>query len=151
MASVSQFSPYQCDQCGTANIVAAPVVYQQGTRTYSGTFNSGTTQSYSAQAVTPPLRLGYVRPFLLWGPLFFFLSLWTFVGFRSVVEAPRVTMFRVDLAVVFFVLDLASLAGLVLSLRKVARYNREVYPRLRWNWEHTYVCRRCGKLSLIPS
>ena len=60
-------------------------------------------------------------------------------------------MFRVDLAVVFFVLDLASLAGLVLSLRKVARYNREVYPRLRWNWEHTYVCRRCGKLSLIPS
>ena len=30
-------------------------------------------------------------------------------------------------------------------------YNREVYPRLRWNWEHTYICRRCGKPRLIPS
>jgi len=41
MASVSQLNPYQCDQCGTANIVAAPVLYQQGTRAYSGTFSSG--------------------------------------------------------------------------------------------------------------
>ena len=24
MASISQLNPYQCDQCGTANIVAAP-------------------------------------------------------------------------------------------------------------------------------
>jgi hypothetical protein len=148
---VSQFSPYQCDQCGTANIVAAPVLYQQGTHSYSTRFHSGTTQSYSAQAVAPPLRLGYVRPFLLWGPLFFLLCLWTFVGVRSVLEVPRVTMFRVGLAAIFLVLDLASLAGLVSSLRKVARYNRDVYPRLQWDWEHTYVCRRCGKLSLIPS
>ncbi len=54
MASVSQLNPYQCDQCGTANIVAAPVLYQQGTHTYSTRFHSGTTQSFSAQAVTPP-------------------------------------------------------------------------------------------------
>jgi hypothetical protein len=151
MASVSQFSPYQCDQCGTANIVAAPLIYQQGTHTYSTMFHSGTTQSFSAQVVTPPRPGRYLRPFLLWGPLFFLLCLWTFVGFRSVLEVPRATMFRVDVAAIFLVLDLASLAGLVFSLRKVARYNRDVYPRLQWNWEHTYVCRRCGKLSLIPS
>lgn len=151
MATVSQFSPYRCDQCGNANIVAAPVLYQQGTHTYSTRFHSGTTQSYSAEAVTPPLRLRYVRPFLLWGPLFLFLCLWTFVGFRSVLEVPRITIFRVDLAAIFLVLALASLAGLVFNLRKVARYNREVYPQLQWNWEHTYVCRRCGKQSLIPS
>ncbi len=37
------------------------------------------------------------------------------------------------------------------SFRRVARYNREVYPRLHWNWEHTYICRRCGRFRLIPS
>ena len=49
MASVSQLNPYHCDQCGTANIVAAPVLYQQGTHThtYSTKFDSGTTQSFS--------------------------------------------------------------------------------------------------------
>jgi len=151
MASVSQASPYQCDQCGTANIVAAPVLYQQETRTYSGTFYSGTTQSHSAQAVAPPNPRGYIRPFLLWGPVILFFSVWTFVGFRSILEVPNLTMFKVDLAVVFLFLDVAVLAGLTFSLRRIARYNREVYPRIRWNWEHTYICRRCGKLRIIPS
>jgi hypothetical protein len=151
MASVSQFNPYQCDQCGTANIVAAPVLYQQETRTYSGTFYSGTTQSSSAQAVAPPKARGYIRPILLWGPVILFFSVWTLVGFRSILELPKTTIFRVDLAAVFLLLDVAALSGFVLSLRRIARYNREVYPQLRWNWEHTYICRRCGKLRLIRS
>jgi hypothetical protein len=33
----------------------------------------------------------------------------------------------------------------------VSRYNREVYPHLRRNWEHTYICRRCGNSQLILS
>jgi predicted RNA-binding Zn-ribbon protein involved in translation (DUF1610 family) len=61
MASVSQLNPYQCDQCGTTNIVAAPVLYQQGTRAYSGTFSSGTSQSFSAQAAAPPDPRGYAK------------------------------------------------------------------------------------------
>jgi hypothetical protein len=151
MASVSQFNPYQCDQCGTANIVAVPVLYEQGTRAYSGRFHSGTIQSYSAQAVTPPLPRGYLRPLLVWGPVIVLLSLWTFVGFRSILELPKITMFRLDLAFAFLLLTCVSLAALVVNLRKVAVYNQEVLPRLLWNWEHTYVCRRCGKLRLIPS
>ena len=151
MASVSQLNPYQCDQCGTANIVAAPVVYQQGTRAYSGTFNSGTSQSYSAQQAVPPRPLGYLKPVFRWGPLILLLSVWTVIGFRSILELPRMSMFRVELAVVFLLLEVFALAGLVFNLRKIARYNRDIYPRLRWNWEHTYICRRCGKFSLIPS
>ena len=151
MASVSQFNPYQCDQCGNANIVAAPVVYHEGTRTYSGTFYSGTTQSYSAQAVAPPHPRGYLRPFLAWGPVILLLSIWTVVGIRSIFEVPKANIFRVELAFLFLLLTVASLTGLVVSLRKVAHYNRTSFPRLRWNWEHTYVCRRCGKLRLIPS
>ncbi len=151
MASVSQRNSYQCDQCGTTNIVAAPVLYEQGTRTYSGTFHSGASQSYSAQSVTPPVPRGYLRPLFVWGPMVLLSSLWTFVGFRSIVELPKATMLRGDLALLFLLLTVASLAGLVINLRKVADYNREVYPRLRWNWEHTYICRRCGKPRLIPS
>ena len=67
MASTSRLNPYQCDQCGTTNIVAAPLLYEQGTRSYSGPFHSGTSQSYSAQAAAPPDPRGYGRPLLLWG------------------------------------------------------------------------------------
>ena len=151
MASVSQLNLYECDQCGTANIVAAPVLYQQGTRAYSGTFNSGTSQSYSAQAAAPPSPRGYGRPLLLWGPVILFLSVWTIVSFRSILELPKATMFRLDLAAVFLLLEVFCFVGLVFNLRSIARYNREVYPRLHWNWEHTYICRRCGKLRLIPT
>jgi hypothetical protein len=150
MASLSQLNPYQCDQCGTANIVAAPVLYQQGTRAYSGRFSSGTSQSYSAQVAAPPSPHGYGRPLVLWGPVILFLSVWTFVSLRSILELPQATMFRLDLAAAFLLLEVFSLVGLVFNLWSIARYNREVYPRLHWNWEHTYICRRCGKLRLIP-
>jgi hypothetical protein len=149
MASVSQLNPYHCEKCGTANIVAAPALYQQGTHTYSTRFYSGTTQSFSAQAVAPPRPRGYVRPFLIWGPAIAFFALWTFIGFDSIIELRRTTAFKAELAFVFLTLCATSLAGMVFNLLKVVRYNREVYPRLRWNWEHTYVCRRCGNSQLI--
>jgi hypothetical protein len=151
MASVSQLNPYHCEQCGTANVVAAPVLYQQGTHTYSTRFHSGTTQSFSAQAVTPPRPRGFLRPFLIWGPAIAFFTLWTFIGFDSILELHRITVFKAELAFVFLALCVSSVAGMVFSFRKVARYNREVYPQLHWNWEHTYICRRCGRFRLIPS
>ena len=151
MASVSQFNPYHCDQCGTANIVAAPVLFEQGTRTYSGTFYSGKSQSFSAQSVAPPCTRGYIRPFLLWGPLIIIFLVWTVLGAGSILDHPVSSALRPNTLAVFLLLGLSSLAGLIHSLRKIACYNREVYPRLRWNWEHTYICRRCGKPRLIPS
>ena len=51
----------------------------------------------------------------------------------------------------FLFMGLGCLAGLILSLRKTSRYNREIYPDLHWNWAHTYMCRRCGRTRLIPS
>ncbi len=151
MASVSQLNPYQCDRCGTANIVAAPTLYQQGTRAYSGTFSSGTSQSYSAQAAAPPCLRGYLRPLVLWGPATLILFVWTIVGFSSILEHPTTTALRANTVAVFLFLLLVSLAAMLFSFRKIAHYNREIYPRLYWNWEHTYICRRCGKLRLIPS
>ena len=151
MASVSQQNPYQCDQCGTANIVAAPVLYQQGTHTYSTRFHSGTTQSFSAQAVTPPRPRSYLRPFLVWGPAIIIFFVWTVAGVSSIYEHPMTSALRPSTVTVFLFLGVASLVGMAFSLRSITRYNREVYPRLHWNWEHTYICRRCGRFRLIPS
>jgi hypothetical protein len=111
MASVSQLNPYHCDQCGTANIVAQPILYQRGTHTYSTRFHSGTTQSFSAQPVTPPRPRGYLRPFLVWGPALAFFSLWTLIGFDSILELRRITTFKAELAFVFLALCVTSLAG----------------------------------------
>jgi hypothetical protein len=151
MASVSQLNPYQCDQCGTTNIVAAPSLYQEGTRAYSGTFSSGTSQSYSAQAAAPPSPRGYLRPLLLWGFGIFFSCFWGWAGLSAIIRHPnsREIMERPIAFLVF--LGIACLAGMIFSFRRIAHYNREVYPRLHWNWEHTYICKRCGKLRLIPS
>jgi hypothetical protein len=84
MASVSQLNPYHCDQCGTANIVAAPVLYQQGTHTYSTRFYSGETQSFSAQAVKPPVLRRYTRPLFLWGFGIFIAVFWGSAGLRAI-------------------------------------------------------------------
>jgi len=151
MASVLQPNPYQCDQCGTTNIVAAPVLYQQGTRTFSGIFNSGTSQSYSAQAVAPPNPRGYVRPLLLWGFGILFACFWGSAGLEAVARHPN-SLGNLERSITFlFILAVACLIGVILNFRRIARYNREVYPKLHWNWEHTYICRRCGKFRLIPS
>ena len=151
MASVSQLNTYQCDQCGTANIVAAPVLYQQGTHTYSTRFYSGTTQSHSAQAAAPPDPRGYGRPLLFWGIPICFTFFWGFAGLGRILGHPQSATSLADTVVVFLLLGVVSLAGMLFNFRRIARYNREVYPQLRWNWEHTYICRRCGKFRLIPS
>lgn len=151
MASVSQLNPYQCDQCGTANIVAAPVLYQQGTHTYSTRFYSGTTQSHAAQAAAPPDPRGYGRPLLFWGIPICFTFFWGLAGLGRILGHPQSAASLGDTVVVFLLLGVVSLAGMLFNFRRIARYNREVYPQLRWNWEHTYICRRCGRFRLIPS
>jgi cytochrome bd-type quinol oxidase subunit 2 len=58
---------------------------------------------------------------------------------------------EVGIATIFLFLLLGSLWGMTRTVRKISRYNRDIYPKLHWNWAHTYMCRRCGKSSLIPS
>ena len=149
MTSVMQQHPYQCDQCGTPEIVAVPLLYQQGTRTFSGMFNRGTSQSYSAQAAAPPRPRGYARPLLLWGPAILIFSVWVWAGLSLILEHP--TAMIVEKAAISVLLDISCIAGLLFNLRRISRYNHEVYPRLHEDWTHTYMCRRCGSYRLIPS
>lgn len=151
MATPLQQNPYRCDQCGTGEIVAVPLLYQQGTRTYSGTFSSGTSQSYSAQVAAPPRPRGYVWTIVLWGFAILLFFFWSYAGLGAILVHPETTAMKGHAVVVFMLLCVACVVGLLASLRRIVRYNREIYPRLHWDWTHTYMCRRCGKSRLIPS
>jgi hypothetical protein len=151
MATLPLHNSYRCDQCGTPEIVAVPVLYQQGTRSFSGLFNHGTSQSYSAQLATPPKPKGYVLPILLWGFAVTLFSISSFFDLNALLTRPTIPATEVGIAAIFLSLWLASVGGLVWSLRRIYRYNHDAYPKLHWNWEHTYMCRRCGKFNLIPS
>ena len=48
-----------------------------------------------------------------------------------------------------FCLGFLFFLGMLFHFRRIARYNREVYPHLHSDWAHTFMCRRCGKYSLI--
>jgi predicted RNA-binding Zn-ribbon protein involved in translation (DUF1610 family) len=149
MAATGQAKAYRCEQCGSSEIVALSQLYEQGTRSFSGRFTSGVSQSYSARAAAPPQPKRYFRPFILWGPVVVFFAMWTYVGFSALFIHPKALVLKEFLAVVFPLLFLAALAMLLLNLGRVARYNREIYPHLHSDWAHTFMCRRCGKYSLI--
>ena len=146
---VEQQTPYQCDRCGATNVVAAPLVYRQGTHEYSTRFTSGTTQSFSAQAAAPPNPRRYGRSLVLWGIPICFTLFWGFVGLIGIVEHSKTAATLGNTVAILLFLGVASIGGMLLTFRRIARYNRNVYPHLRWNWEHTYICRRCGNSQLI--
>jgi hypothetical protein len=151
MAAAPQLNPYRCEQCGTPDIVAVPLLYQQGTRAYSSPFGWGSSQSYSAQAAAPPRPRSYLRSLLLWGFAIFFFFFWGLAGSNAVLTYPKTATTTENAVAIFMFLGVACLGGMVLNLRRIARYNREAYPRLHWDWSHTYICQRCGSRSLISS
>ena len=61
MAATGQAMAYRCEQCGSPEIVALSQLYEQGTRSFSGRFTSGVSQSYTAKAASPPRPRGYLR------------------------------------------------------------------------------------------
>ncbi len=149
MVTAGQQTMYRCAQCGSSEIVALSLLYEQGTRNFSGRFTSGVSQSYSAQAASPPKPKRHFRPFILWGPVIIILSFWIYAGAQSVILHPKTTALKGEAVFILLFICLIAVAGLFFSLRKIARYNREVYPRLHSSWAHTFMCRRCGKYSLI--
>jgi hypothetical protein len=151
MGTALQQTPFQCDQCGATNVVAAPVVFQQGTHSYSTGFHSGTSQTFAAHIAAPPNPRSYRRPLLMWGFPIGFTFFWGFAGLSRILDHPQSAGTLTSAVALFLILGGALLGGMFLSFRRIARYNRDVYPRLYWNWEHTYICRRCGKSQSIFS
>lgn len=148
MASATQ-NTYQCEHCGTTDIVAMPLVYQQGTRSYASRsgWGWGTSQSISAEHASPPKGRSVIRPLLIWGFAIFFFAFWGIAGMNAATRFVKTA--DLDAAIVLFCLGATCFICLIFNLRRVSRYNRTVLPRLLWNWEHTYLCRRCGSSRLI--
>ena len=149
MATLPQQNLYQCDRCGSASIVAVSLLYQQGTHSYAGTLHSGISQSVSAQVAAPPKPRGYLRPILVWGFGIYFALFWGYAGLSSLSLHPNTSASSVGVALIFLLLGLALLIVLVFNLRRLARYNREIFPQILSNWQHTYMCRKCGTTRLI--
>lgn len=151
MAATGQEIAYRCDQCGSPELVALSLLYEQGTRSFSGRFTSGVSQSFTAKAAAPPTPKRYFRPLILWSPVVAFFAIWTYVGLSALFMHPKSLALKEFLAVLFPILFLVALGKLLRSLGSIARYNRKVYPGLYSDWAHTFMCRRCGKYSLIRS
>jgi hypothetical protein len=151
MSVAKQQHSYQCDQCGGPNIVALQVLYEQGTRKYSSPTNWGSSQSYSAQGAAPPRRKGYGGPFLLWGFLLSFFLFWSWACYSAMLKYPKTASSMEYPLGLLGLMVLGCVIGLVLTSRKVSRYNQAVFPVLYSTWARTYMCRRCGKLFHIPS
>jgi len=149
MAATGQQIAYRCDQCGSPELVALPLLYEQGTRSFSGRFTSGVSQSFSAKAASPPKPRGYLRACLVWGFPIVFCCFWGLLGLSAIAKHSRSPIsLEITVAVLLF-LGCILILRLLFSFRRIARYNREVYPHLHSDWAHTFMCRRCGKYSLI--
>jgi DNA-directed RNA polymerase subunit RPC12/RpoP len=146
MVYLQQQRSYQCDHCGSPEVVALSLLYERGTRTQSGPTYWGKSQSFSAQNAAPPRQKGYGGPFLLCGFLVAFIAFWFCAFSQAFAKYPAAA---VTMLVLLGGLGLACVTGFALSCRRVSRYNREVFPTLHWNWLHTYRCQRCGKLIHI--
>ncbi len=149
MVAAGQQTAYRCDQCGSPEIIALSLLYEQGTRSFSGRFTSGISQSYSAKAASPPRPRGYLRACLGWGFPIIFCCFWGLLGLSAILQHSKAPIsLEITVAVLLF-------SGCMLILRllfgflKTARYNKDVYSRLYSDWANTFMCRRCGKYSLI--
>jgi hypothetical protein len=79
----------------------------------------------------------------------FFCVFWGIAGFRGILQHPQKTESLEGAVLFLFCLGFLFFLGMVFHFRRIARYNREVYPHLHSDWAHTFMCRRCGKYSLI--
>ena len=151
MAATGQEIAYRCDQCGSPELVALSLLYEQGTRSFSGRFTSGVSQSVTAKSASPPSPRNYGRAFFGWGFAVFFCVFWGIAGLRGILQHPQKTESLGGAVAFLFCLGLIFLLGMLFQFRRIARYNREVYPGLHSDWAHTFMCRRCGKYTLIRS
>lgn len=151
MAATGQQIAYRCDQCGSPELVALSLLYEQGTRSFSGRFTSGVSQSFTAKAASPPRPRGYFRACLGWGFPIVFCCFWGLLGLSAILQHSKAPPSLEITVTVLLLFGCMFILRLLFSFGKIARYNREVYPGLYSDWAHTFMCRRCGKYSLIRS
>jgi hypothetical protein len=62
----------------------------------------------------------------------FFLS--GYCGFERSSSTPKTAETIENAVATFLVMGFACLVGMILNIRRISRYNRDIYPRLHWDW-----------------
>jgi hypothetical protein len=144
----------QCTNCGSPDLVRLALLWERGTvvssgSTYIGGLATGgvggayaTTQSVSrtasANRAAPPTK----RSSTGWSIVVAIVALPLLLQLSS---AMRHGIFNV----LPIVLAFGIVAGLpIWRIRKVAKYNSQVWPRLMLNWGQRYQCNRCGGIGI---
>ena len=119
---------YRCEQCGSPEIVALSQLYEQGTRSFSGRFTSGVSQSYTAKAASPPRPRGYLRALFGVGiPYSSFVSSGVLAGFSAILQHPQEhpSLLKVTVAVPIVVWACMLFLGLLFTFPQ----DRPLQPR----------------------
>lgn len=145
MADDQKSTKYQCPRCHSENIQSYPVIHSTGfskinlTTVGVGFSDSlgvgraeshGTKQTNLAAFTTPPKKKSVWKRFLF---------TWA-IGSGPIVWILRLCRF--DL-----IAKIAEIGSLILGciLAYLAfQWNKSVFPQLIQDWEHSYICLRCG-------
>ena len=107
------------------------------------------SQSFTAQTLAPPQPKGYARRLMPWIFAVILMTSTTYFELSVFLKRPNLAESEAVVALIFVSLCSVSIWGLVRTLLKTLRYNRDVYPMREQEWAHSFMCRRCGKLQSI--
>jgi DNA-directed RNA polymerase subunit RPC12/RpoP len=145
IAATRQSTPYCCAQCGSDNLEALSLIYQNGVshfRLYY--YGSGERRSIAAQQAAPPSRKSLFEPCVFYG----FGMVLGYV--LQEMDPLRGQVHTVDFILpVALALRVGMAALLIWRLVQTVRYNRTIFPLLLQNWWDSYKCRRCGNITVI--
>jgi hypothetical protein len=149
----------QCSVCQSTNLVKVSLAYEQGLSEYNGRSRSrglflgtgglglwggrakttGTFQTRLSARLSPPTKWSYWNTSKWW--LAGLFALW-FLRIALMPHNPhKAAEFNRDL---FWALE-AYTAALLFFWWLAWRYNHRVFPVKRKRWDHSFMCRRCGK------
>ena len=141
---------YTCPQCGSENIQRFSVAFRGGASTIDtktsatgvgfggghlgvgvgGAHTTGVQMTQLAQEVAPPAKKGYLFPIIISIVAYFIL------GFTDSFLGNTVS----------HILSILGFAGCIwlFAYKNTYLWNKTVWPELYNQWEHSWVCLKCG-------
>jgi len=152
----------RCPKCNSTDLKKVSLAYEEGsfrdeaqTRIRAAVVGGGgadlivgrastraSHQSTLSKRLTPPVKWSY-RKLMFWSVLVFLCGGWlvfyvnTITKNASTVGSPALTAYGAIAAVIF---------ALILGL--VVRHNLSVYPKRFAEWDRSFVCQRCGTVTV---
>ena len=143
---VQEEQRFECPSCHSDNVQRFAIAFQNGIADVNTTTagigvaghfgvgaakTKGTQQSALSMSVAPPAKKGYLWKVIL--VLFLAFIVGGMVGGT------------LGLIVNF----LLGVGGLYLIYRQVYCWNRDVHPQLMDEWQHSFICLRCGNKFIL--